>query len=363
MTNHTSNLKGRIKKVRSKLAKAKIDCLIVTNCSNVSYLSGFMGDDSWLIVTPKSNTLITDSRYTLQAKQQCSFCMIYERKGKMTDSLGDIFKKLHVKTAAVEDTISLSTYKVLKKKLQLKLCDTANLVESVRQIKDPSEILKIKKAGQIAEDALAKVLKKIKIGMTEKQVASMIDFEMKQVGAEPSFETNVSFGPNSAMAHHRPGIQKLKKVDTILIDWGSKFDGYCSDLTRCFAVGKVNKFYAKVYKAVLDAQTAAINMLKEGIKVKDADETAKQIIKSQNLPPYGHGLGHGLGFDIHEQPAVSIHSQAILQTGNVITIEPGVYLDNKFGIRIEDDVVITKTGCELLTRVVEIEEVPLLKIK
>ncbi|HAL44506.1 MAG: hypothetical protein A2Y12_19015 [Planctomycetes bacterium GWF2_42_9] len=364
MTTDTSILKKRVKKLREKLASDKINALIITNGPNVSYLSGFMGDDSWLLITANSNTLITDTRYTLQAQKQCSICTIYERKGKMTEAIVEIFKKdKKIKTAAVEDTIQLSIYKTLESKLPAKLKIGQGIVESVRQIKDSSEIEKIKKAALVAEISLAIVLKKIRVGLSEKEIAAMIDFEMKKQGAEPSFETNVSFGTNSAMAHHRPSAAKLKKIDTILIDYGAKLDGYCSDITRCFAVGKVNKFYAEVYKAVLEAQTTAINMLKAGIKAVDADSAAKEIIKKANLKPYGHGLGHGIGLEIHEAPAVSYMSQISLQNGNVVTVEPGVYLDNKFGIRIEDDVLITESGCEILTTLLTTDEVPLLKTK
>ncbi len=362
MINETRNLKKRIKKLRAKLVDLKIDALVITNQSNVSYLSGFWGDDSWLIATASSNTLITDSRYTLQAKQECQLCKIYERKAGMAEALAGLFKKLPPKTIAVEDSVQLSVFRAIRKKLGSRLKTASNIVEAIREIKDETEIERIRKAAVIAEQSLAKVLKKIKAGISEKEVAAMLDFEMKRAGAEPSFETNVSFGSNAAMAHHRPGNRKLKKVDTILVDWGAKLNGYCCDLTRCFAVGKVKKLYAKAYKTVLDAQTTAINMLKAGISVRDADKKAKEIIKAQNLQPYGHGLGHGLGIDIHESPAVSIHSKASLHSGNVITIEPGVYLDNKFGIRIEDDVVITDRGCEVLTSLVKSDNVPLLKV-
>ena len=165
------------------------------------------------------------------------------------------------------------------------------------------------------------------------------------------------------MAHHRPTDRKLKKIDTILFDFGAKIDGYCADMTRCFATGRVNNFYAKVYKMVLDAQTAAINILKSGIKAKAADAAAKEIIKAAKLPPYGHGLGHGVGIDVHEQPVVSVISKASLQKGNVITVEPAVYLPGKFGIRIEDDVLVTENGCEILTSLLKSDEVPLLKLE
>jgi Xaa-Pro aminopeptidase len=363
MVSDTSILKDRIRNVRAKLQSAKADAFVVTICSNVSYLTGFTGDDSWLLLTGKQVFLVTDSRYTLQAKNQCPACRIYQRKGSMIDAVADIVKKLpKIKTAAVEDKIELAIFKFLRKKLTSRIKPVKNLVESVRQIKDPSEIVAIKKAIDISQKSLVKVLPKIHIGISESTLAAMLDFEMKKAGANPAFETIVAFGSNSAMAHHRPSARKLKKVDTILFDFGARLNGYCADLTRCFATGRVTDFYAKVYKTVLDAQTAAINILKAGIKAKAADAAAKEIIKAAELPPYGHGLGHGVGLDVHEQPAVSVISKASLQKGNVITVEPAIYLDGKFGIRIEDDVLITENGCEILTSLLKTDKVHLLKV-
>jgi Xaa-Pro aminopeptidase len=363
MVSDTSILKGRIQNIRAKLQSEKVGALIVTVGSNVSYLSGFSGDDSWLILTAGQVFLVTDSRYTLQAKNQCPACRIYQRKGSMIDAVADIFKKLpKVKTIAVEDKIELAVFKILRKKLPARIKPVKNLVQSVRQRKDLSEIVAIKKAIDISQKSLVKVLPKIRIGVSETSLAAMLDFEMKNAGANPAFETIVAFGSNSAMAHHRPSAAKLKKVDTILFDFGAKVNGYCADLTRCFATGRVTDFYAKVYKTVLDAQTAAINILKSGLKAKAADAAAKEIIKAAKLPSYGHGLGHGVGLDVHEQPAVSVISKASLQNGNVITVEPAIYLDGKFGIRIEDDVLITENGCEILSSLLKSDEVPLLKI-
>ncbi|MBU2457738.1 MAG: Xaa-Pro peptidase family protein, partial [Planctomycetes bacterium] len=340
-------------------------------------LSGFTGEDSWLILLGGKSILITDSRYTLQAKKECPICRIYQRKGSMIDA-ADILKKLAaVKIVAVEDKIQLAIFNLLRKKLPappalafarkrgggpVRIKPVKNLVESVRAIKDKSEIAAIKKAIEIAERALEKVLPKIRVNMSEAEIAAILEFELKKAGASPSFETVVAFGSNSAMAHHRPTARKLRKIDTILIDYGAKFNGYCCDITRCFAVGKVNNFYAKAYKTVLRAQTDAINVLKAGIEAKKVDEIAKKTIKSSKLLPYGHGLGHGTGLDVHEQPRVSVLSKASLQNGNVITVEPAVYIPGKFGIRIEDNVLITENGCEILSTLLKSEEVPLLKV-
>ncbi len=365
----------RVEKLRKMLVPKGLDALLVTDRANVSYLSGFRGEDSWLVLTVKDAWLVTDSRYTLQAKEECAACKIYERKGRMTEAIADILKKKPVrlrqrssprqavKTIAVEDKIELAIFKILKKKLPVRIKAVKGLAESVRQIKDEFEIREIKKAIAVAQKALGKVLPRIRVGISETELAAMLEFEIKKAGAQPAFETIAAFGSNSAMAHHRPTRKKLKKVDTILIDFGAKVNGYCSDSTRCFAVGRVNNFYRKVYQTVLDSQTNAINMLKAGIKAKEVDAAARGIITKSKLPPYGHGLGHGVGLEVHERPVVSVLSKDVLQKGNVITVEPAVYLAGKFGIRIEDDVLITENGCEVLTALLKSDEVPVLKIK
>jgi Xaa-Pro aminopeptidase len=205
-------------------------------------------------------------------------------------------------------------------------------------------------------------LPKIRVGTSETEVAAMLDFELKKAGASDAFETIVAFGANSAMPHHHPTTRKLKKVDTVLIDFGAKLNGYCCDLTRCFAVGKVNDSYSKVYRTVFNAQANAIKNLKGGVRAKKVDTAAKDFIKLLKLPVFGHGTGHGLGLEVHERPVVSVLSKDILQAGNVITVEPAVYLAGKFGIRIEDDVLVTEKSCEVLTTLLKNNEVPLLKI-
>jgi Xaa-Pro aminopeptidase len=356
-------LRKRVEKVRKMLAQDDSAALLVTGAADVSYLSGFSGEDSWLLVDKKSVRLITDSRYTLAAKEECRNCKIFERKGAMAEAVREVLKEIkNIKILAVEDNMKLSSFNSLKK-INCRLKPVKDFVSTVRQIKDEDEIGAIKKAAAIAQEALERILPKIKPGISETEVAAMLEFEMKNRSAVPAFETIVAFGDNSAKPHHRPTARKLKKVDTILLDFGAKLNGYCSDLTRCFAVGRVHDFYRKVYQVVLDAQTNAMNMLKAGIKAKDADAAAKEIIKKSKLPAYGHGLGHGLGLEVHERPVVSFLSKDILQSGNVITVEPAVYLAGKFGVRIEDDVLITEKDCEILSSLLKSDKVPVLKIK
>ena len=356
-------LKNRLRIVRQKLAEKNFDAAIVANTSNVRYLSGFEGDDSWLIVTDKNLFLITDSRYTLGAKKQCPLCKIVERKVSMPDAICDTLKKIKgVKTVCVENKVEIRMFNSLQKKLAGSLKPLGNLVETARQIKDSTEVALMRKAGQIAKKALEKVLPKIYSGIKETELSAMLDYEMKKLDAMPAFETIVAFGSNSAMPHHRPTDRKLKKNDTILIDFGAKFKGYCCDITRCFAVGKASKLYEKVYKTVFAAQQAAIKTIRAGQPLIAADNAAREIIKSSKLPVYGHGTGHGLGLEVHESPTISILSKDNFKQGNVITIEPAVYLPGKFGVRIEDDVLVAKDGYEIITSVLKNDNVPILKV-
>jgi Xaa-Pro aminopeptidase len=196
-------------------------------------------------------------------------------------------------------------------------------------------------------------LKYIKPGVTESELAGRLDFQIRRAAASNSFETIVAFGPNASRPHHQPTSRKLKKNDTILIDFGARCKGYCCDITRCFTIGRPNPFYKKVYAAVQQAQTAAIKMVKPGIEIKKVDAAAREVLRKYDLPVYGHGTGHGLGLEIHERPAISEKSKGKLQTGMVFTIEPAVYIPGRLGIRIEDDILITKTGCRILTHLLK----------
>lgn len=202
----------RVKKVRKMLVPKGLDALLVTGAADVSYLSGFSGEDSWLIVGKKNVWLVTDSRWTLQAEEECRGCKIYERKGAMAEAVGDVIKKIRgVKQVAVEDNIKLSSFGLLKKKIHCRMKPVRNFVLTVRQIKDEIEIKAIKKAAALAQKALEKILPKIRVGISEVETAAMLEFEMKRQGGQPAFETIVAFGSNSAKPHHRPTARKLKK--------------------------------------------------------------------------------------------------------------------------------------------------------
>ena len=342
--------KARLKAVRAGIAGAGADCLISTKPANVTYLTGFTGEDSWAIVLPQAVVLVTDSRYTEQAAGECRFCRIIERAGKMVSAAAEEIRRWRkIKTSAVEKTISLAEFVSLRKELSCRVKGAEGIVESVRRIKDRAEADGIRAATKVAAGVFRRILRQVKPGLTENVLAGMVDFEIRKAGCTNSFETIAAFGANASRPHHKPTSRKLKKNDTVLIDFGVRLNGYCCDITRCFSVGTPMKLYGRAYAAVEEAQMAAIKTLKAGVEISRVDAAARDIIRKSGLPVYGHGTGHGLGLEVHELPMVSGRTKGKLQAGDVITIEPGVYIPGRLGIRIEDDCLVTEDGCVILT--------------
>jgi Xaa-Pro aminopeptidase len=344
-------LKNRIKAVRRDLGKKRINCLIVTRPANVTYATGFSGDDSWAVVTKGAVYLLTDSRYAEQAQNQCRHCRIIQRADSLAAAVGKLVKKLKsVETVTVEKSISLAALGELKRRVKTRFKSVANIIETFRNIKDTSEIAAIGTAAQTAGKALKQTRRYIKPGVTENELAGALDFQIRKLEGLSSFETIVAFGANASRPHHEPGKRKLKTNDTILIDFGVRYKNYCCDLTRCFVVGRPTALYKKVYDAVQKAQAAAIEMVKSGVELRHVDAAAREVIGRYDLPVYGHGTGHGLGLEVHEEPVISHGSKGKLQAGMVFTIEPGVYIPGKLGVRIEDNILVTESGYKVLTQ-------------
>jgi len=343
-------IKKRLRTIRHRLNQKKFDCLIVTRPANVIYTTGFSGQDSWSAITQRAVYLLTDSRYTEQAAKECRYCRIIQRAGPMAEAVARLIKRLKsVQTVAVEKSASLAAFEALKKQVDARVKSVANIIESARSIKDGGEVAAIRAASQIAAKALKQTLRYIKPGTTESELAGRLDLKIRRLAARNSFETIVAFGSNASRPHHQPTARKLRKNDTVLIDFGVRYKNYCCDVTRCFSVGRPTHFYKKAYEAVRRAQAAALKTVKVGVEITKVDAAAREMISKYDLPVYGHGTGHGLGLEVHEEPVVSAERKGKLQAGMVFTIEPGVYIPGKLGVRIEDDILVTKTGYRILT--------------
>ncbi|MHC4193677.1 MAG: M24 family metallopeptidase, partial [Planctomycetota bacterium] len=318
--------------------------------ANVTYTTGFSGDDSWAVITANAVYLLTDSRYVEQARSQCPYCRIIQRTAPMVQALARLAGRLKsVQSLALESSISLAALDTLKKDVKCRLRAVANIIELQRTRKDKGEIAAIRAAVRIAGQALRHARRYAKPGMSENELAGALDFQIRKLGARTSFETIVAFGPNASRPHHQPGKRRLKKNDTILIDFGVRYKNYCCDLTRCFVVGRATEFYKRVYETVQNAQAAALKMVKPGARISEVDAATRQVIREYGLPVYGHPTGHGLGLEVHEGPVISSGNKSRLQKGMVFTIEPGVYIPGKLGVRIEDDILVTDRGCRVLS--------------
>jgi len=329
---------------------------LVSHLKNVEYLTGFTGSSGFLIMG-KKNYFFTDFRYQEMAeklaqsgKSRISFEFIL-----MDSNLGDSLKTVLGKTQSIEFESKHVTVNELKRWKKLlkgrKLIPMKKSVEQQRWIKDKSEVKLLKKSQKINATVFKEIKKWIKPGMTELDVAWQIKVLGHKYGAEDiSFEPIVAFGPNSAIPHHHNSTRKLKKRDIVLIDMGMKYKGYCSDMTRTFFIGKPTEEQSKVYNMVLEAQLAGIAATKAGVKTSTPDKAARKVMGDM-AKHFGHSLGHGIGLDVHEYPGVSSRSKGTLKEGMIVTMEPGIYLPGKFGIRIEDMGQVTANGYENFTKV------------
>lgn len=331
------------------------DAALIFSEENRRYFTEFPSSDGALLVYGNTALFFTDSRYT-EAAAKCIGEEAVIDSSNLYEKLEKIFTENSVKKIAVENNkLTLAEFETLKKKLPGFEFDTtdalAKAIEEIRIVKTDDEIEKIKAAQKIAEDAFSHMLTFIKPGMTEKEVSLELDFYMLSHGAEAiSFETIAVAGAKSSMPHGVPGDNVLQKGDFLTLDFGAVVDGYHSDMTRTVAIGEVSEEMKKVYATVLEAQTKALDALKDGITGVEADKIARDIIEDAGYGKnFGHGLGHGVGVEIHESPNLSPRSSHTLKAGHAVTVEPGIYLPGRFGVRIEDMAVITGDGCINLT--------------
>lgn len=328
--------------------------ILITNKTNILYLSGFSGS-GYLVIREEKGFLFTDSRYKILAEKVIPerFKIIDTTDG-FENAWKDFLKKYRIKRLGIEGNfVTLRFFKQLKKLSgKTKLIDIKDELDKKRMIKRPDELKNIKQAQKITEKVFEKIKKSLKIGMSEKQIAWQIKVFAYEFGADrTSFHPIVAINENSACPHHNNGNKKLKRGDMILIDMGVKYRGYCSDMTRMIFTAQPTEEQKKIYELVLKAQKTVIKKLRAGLSGKKVDSFARQIIKRAGYEKYfGHALGHGVGLDIHELPNLSKKYREKIPEGTVVTVEPGIYLPGKFGVRIEDMVLVGKTGVTNLTR-------------
>ncbi len=335
----------RINDFLKRIHEMGCDCAVVTDRASVRYISGFTGSAGYLIVSEDERLLITDFRYTQQASEQVKGFEIID---SINFNLSQYGKKFSY-TAFEDEAVSYKEYLKLKDNFK-RLEPMGGTILNMRSVKDGAEIGKIRTAEKIGDDAFAHVLNIIKPGITEKEVAREIDFYMLSHGAEAlSFDTIAASGARGSMPHAAPGDNILKNGDLLVLDFGCVFEGYCGDMTRTVAIGGISEEAEEAYSTVLKAQREALSKIKEGANCAEIHNTAFDIIDSKYSGMFGHALGHGVGLEVHEQPTFSKRSDYPLRKNVVISVEPGVYIPGKCGVRIEDLVRITEDGYENLT--------------
>jgi len=348
-------LMDRIKKLRKILLAKDLDSLLITNSVNRNYLSGFTGSTATVLLTQRSALFLTDSRYTEQAEKELDGGLGLKTVNSSKEyyrMLLETVKKDGVKMFGVEaKNMTLAQYELLKKNLPgVKFSQESGLVEELREIKDEEELGRIRKAAEIAESAFKKTLKKLKPGVLELELAAELEYNMRLAGAEgAAFPTIVASGERGAMPHGVASGKKIANGELIVIDFGAVYKGYCSDLTRTVGLGIINGLKRRQYKVVYEAQQNALSSIRSGVNLSVPDKKARNYLKKSGMDKhFTHGLGHGIGRDVHENPSISNTTKGVFKAGMTVTVEPGVYYKGDFGIRIENDVIVNDKGCEIL---------------
>lgn len=331
------------------LKSKNLEAIVITSPENLLYYSGFSGGEGVLVLSVEKNTLIVDGRYTIQAKQQACGFDVVEYKTSPYSVVADMrFDKIGFE----DKKISYNSFKEMNRAMPaVTMIGVSDMLSEIRMVKNAEEIKNIKTAEKIGDMAFEHILPFIKTGVTEREIALELEFFMRKNGASStSFQTIAAVGKRTALPHAEVTDEKVYDGCFVLMDFGCVYNGYCSDMTRTVAVGSADDKMKNIYSTVLDAQKAAISVLKPGVSCKDADAAARNVIASAGFGGcFNHSLGHGVGLEIHELPNLSPRSPHTLKAGNVVTCEPGIYIEDFGGLRIEDLLLITDSGYENLT--------------
>ncbi|TQR13718.1 M24 family metallopeptidase [Psychrobacillus soli] len=342
----------KLAKLRRALEEKGIDALLITNGYNRHYMTGFTGTAGVAIVSKTDAVFITDFRYTEQAASQIQDFRIVKHEKTLIEEVATQVSEMGIQSLGFEkEDLTYSSFELYKQAVKADLVPLAGLVEKIRLIKTDEEISIIKAACRIADEAYEHIVTYIKPGMTELEVSNELEFFMRKRGAtSSSFDTIVASGVRSALPHGVASDKVIEVGDFVTLDFGAVYNGYISDTTRTIAVGEPSEQLKEIYQVVLDSQLLALEKVKPGMTGKEADAIARDYIASKGYgEAFGHSLGHGIGLEVHEGPGLSFRSDIVLEPGMVITIEPGIYLPNIGGVRIEDDALVTENGLEKLT--------------
>lgn len=343
----------RIEKLRALMKKEIIDAYLVTSPANLRYLTNFTGTAGLALITLEKAFFITDFRYTEQASEQVQGMTIIQQQGNIVDEIIKLMESEGINVLGFEDaSMTYAEYSIFEEVIDAELAPASGMIEKLREQKDDGEIAIIEKACTIADEGFEHVLKMIRPGMTEIEVANQLDFFMRSLGATgTSFDTIVASGVRSALPHGIASEKMIEQGDLITLDFGCVYQGYVSDITRTFAIGDPGQQLKEIYQIVLEAQLKVIEVAQAGVTGAQLDGVARDFITEAGYgEAFGHSTGHGIGMEIHEGPNISRSNDTPLNVGNIITDEPGIYLAGLGGVRIEDDLVILAEGNRILTR-------------
>lgn len=345
---------SRIHAALALLERLDLDAILVVGMVNIRYLTGFTGSDGALVVTHDGCRLLCDSRYSLQAAEEACMCTVTEYRLKQEGIAALLGRAGRQRVAIDAEKVSVSLFNSLSSVLhEVEFVPLGDELDQLRAIKSPQEIDRIASAAELASTAFHELTPMIKSGVTERWLALELEFIMKRSGGEEkSFEFIVASGYRGALPHARPTVKQLQSGELVTLDFGVCIDGYNSDETVTVAVGRPDSRLLDIYAAVREAHDLALRAVKPGMVCSSLDSIAREHIKSCGFGDYfGHGLGHGVGLEIHEKPTISQRSMQVIEVGMVFTIEPGVYIPEIGGVRIEDLVLVTESGCEVLSKV------------
>ncbi len=348
---------NRVKELQKKLRANKIDAILVSSAVNIHYLTGYSNfstheREAYLFVSQLNAVLFTDGRY-IEAVEKTLPANAKVTIKPIAKTLNQIVKKEKIKIIGFEHNLTFAEYEKIKKEISIRFLLVHNLVEDFRNIKNVEEIKSIKKATKLTDDCYSHILKNVRIRMTEKEVAWEIEMFIKKLGGTLAFDSIVAFGTNSSVPHHLTSDKKLSEKDEfILLDFGAKVDGYCADMTRTLLTKNASNKARKIYETVLGAQMAAVDYLNTNKKMSGrmAWEVADEYIVKKGFPKMPHGLGHGIGLEVHESPRLSKRAKDYIKNGMTFTIEPGIYIPGFGGVRIEDDYLWNGSNLEQLTK-------------